>query len=64
MLDDSKVLTGKMAKCMRIRCIYHAKQARYQVSYYPDDNLLVMRCLECLPGTEVARFKLTREEGN
>ena len=51
----------KFSRCAVVRCREHAKEARYQIGYYPDENLLIVKCLECPPGTEVMRAKLAKE---
>jgi hypothetical protein len=64
MPDAPNIIKGHMATCMKIRCRFHAKQARYQIKFYPDDNLLVVSCLECPPGEEILRATLAKKGEN
>lgn len=59
--DASNLVKGHMAQCMRVRCKDHAKQARYQILYYTEENLLVVKCLNCPPSHEVLRAKIAKD---
>jgi hypothetical protein len=62
--EGSGLIKGHMAQCMKIRCKFHAKDARYQIKYYPDDNLLVVSCMNCPPGEEILRAELAKKGQN
>jgi hypothetical protein len=51
-----------MVTAMRIRCIFHKKESRFSIHYYDKDKLIVIRCLECKPETEVCRFRIADGE--
>jgi hypothetical protein len=58
--DKPPLPVMKSAMCMRIRCMHHSKEARYQIGYYEEDNVVIIKCLACPPGMEVVRFKLAK----
>ena len=62
-LPDGKVILGaKRVTACQYGCMYHKKESRYRIREYPNDNLVVIYCLECNPPTEVVRFKLAAKE--
>ena len=54
-VNENNVVTGTVKKCTVVRCMYHAKEARYRVMFVEEDNLLIVQCLECHPPTEILR---------
>jgi len=54
-VNENNVVTGSVKKCTVVRCVYHAKEARYRVMFIDEDNLLIVQCLECNPPTEILR---------
>ena len=65
MQDAKRILTPglvRMVTAMRIRCVYHKKESRFSIHYYDKDKLIVIRCLECKPETEVCRFRIADGE--
>jgi hypothetical protein len=55
-------MVPRFAQCQKIHCKYHGKQDRYEIAFFPDDLLVVVKCLECRPPMETVRFKVAREE--
>jgi hypothetical protein len=58
--DANRILPMKRVQLQIIKCIYHHKESRYQVAYVESENLVIMTCLECPKGTEMARFKVAK----
>jgi hypothetical protein len=59
--EGERILTPKLTRmvvAMRIGCKFHKKESRFSIHYYDKDKLIVIRCLECKPPTEVCRFKI------
>ena len=56
------VVIPRTARCAMYKCKFHGKESRYAVKHFYDDDLIVFTCLECVPPTEIARFKLAKEE--
>jgi hypothetical protein len=57
-----KIMVPRFAQCQKIHCKYHGKQDRYEIAFFPDDLLVVVKCLECKPPMEIVRFKVARED--
>ena len=62
MPDVSKIELPKFETCQEVGCKYHRKESRYVVRYFQRLNLVIVKCLECKPHTEVCRFKITTGE--
>ena len=61
MTVPNTVLPVKHVTAEVIRCLYHDKESRYQVAYIPSEQMVIVTCLECPKGTEMARFKVAKE---
>jgi hypothetical protein len=62
--DANSILPMKRVQLQVIQCMFHSKESRYRVAYVQSENIVVMTCLECPKGTEVARFKLAKDGEN
>lgn len=51
----------KLQSYIIIRCIYHAKQSRYQIRAYEEEGFVEVLCLECNPPHPICRFELEKE---
>ena len=61
MPDVSPILPVKRVAMQIIKCLLHHKESRYQVAYIESEHMVVVTCLECPKGTEMARFKVAKE---
>ncbi len=58
----SNILLPRTAVSHKFKCIYHHKESRYEVTFFPRETLLIVKCLECPPDSEIVRFKIAQEE--
>ena len=56
--NGSSLRVVKTVKATVIRCIYHAKEARYRINVLTEENLVIVQCLECKPPAEICRFAI------
>ena len=64
MPEGANILQGKIVTKQVIRCIHHDKQNRYELSYYPEEGLLIYRCLLCHKSEYLMEFRLPKQGGN
>ena len=57
-----KIMVPRFAQCQKIHCKYHGKEDRYEIAFFPDDLLVIVKCLECHPHLEICRFKVALED--
>lgn len=64
MPDDNgkpSIPVARAVKVTVVRCRFHAKEARYRVKVYEQDNLVEVECLECHPPTPIIRVAIDRK---
>jgi len=44
-----------------VKCRFHDKQGRYELSYYPDEGMIIYRCLLCHKSEELMRFTFPKQ---
>jgi hypothetical protein len=61
-LPDAKaILPVKRVTMTLIKCLLHHKEGRYQIAFIESELLVIVSCLNCPKGEELARFKVAKE---
>lgn len=63
-LPEGNIVQGKIVQKQVIRCRFHDKENRYELALYPEENLLIYRCLLCHRGDELLRYQMPKERTN
>lgn len=58
---EGNIIAGRITTKQVIKCRFHDKQNRYELSYYPDEGLLIYRCLLCHRSEELMRCNLPKQ---
>jgi desulfoferrodoxin (superoxide reductase-like protein) len=56
-IEKPRVHSVITTTAIRIGCIKHPTNERFEIAWVDKYNLLLIRCLECPKGTEVLRIK-------
>lgn len=61
MLEGNNIIKGRMVTKQVVKCRFHDKQGRYELSYYPDEGMIIYRCLLCHKSEELMRFTFPKQ---
>lgn len=64
MLEDNSFLMPRRSSCEIVRCKFHPEDGRNIIKHFPEFGILVLVCEACNPPTELARYKIVKEEAH
>lgn len=60
MHEGNRIIGGRIVTKQVVKCIKHDKEGKYELSYYPDEGLLIYRCLLCHKSEELMRYVMPK----